>query len=189
MRPWSAGKAAGDFLGKQLHGKGTVEVQGDVNGNPVLAERVDGFKQELSAKYPAIKVLPTEYTEGNSTLNASDTVALAQANPDLNAVYTASNSDLPGVVSGLRSLKPQRKVTIVAWDADPTTLADLKSGVIAALVVQNPKSEASTALKAAYDYVNNKVDKTSLKKQNLLPVTIVTKATMDEPQSEALWTC
>lgn len=182
-----AGKFAADYLGKQLNGKGTVEVQGDISGNPVLAERVDGFKQELAAKYPDVKVLPTQYNQGNSNVDASSTVSLAQANPDLNAVYTASNDDLPGVVSGLRSLKPQRKVTIVAWDADPTTLADLKSGVIAALIVQNPRGEAAAALKAAYDYVNGKVDKSKVPAEQLLPVTVVTKANMDDPKVSLLW--
>jgi ribose transport system substrate-binding protein len=185
----TAGKDAADYLGAALNGKGTVEVQGDISYNPVLADRVNGFKQELAAKYPAIKVLPTGFTQGNESLTASDTVALAKANPSLNAVYTASNSDLPGVVSGLRSLNPQRKVTIVSWDADPTTLADLKAGIIAALIVQNPKQEATLALQAAYNYVNNKVNKTQLTKENLLPVTVVTKATMNEPQDTTLWTC
>jgi ribose transport system substrate-binding protein len=184
----AAGKAAADYLGAALHGKGTVEIQGNISGVPNLAKRADGFTQEMAAKYPGIKLLPAEYNQGNATLDASNTVALAQANPSLNAVYTVSNSDLPGVVSGLRSLKPQRKVTIVAWDADPNTLADLKAGIIAALIVQNPRAEAATALKTAYDYVNNKIDKASIPKETLLPATVVTTANMTAPQNTLLWT-
>src|SRR5579875_3470261 len=55
------GKVAADNLGQQIGGKGTVAV---INVNPGISTtdaRIQGFANEMKAKYPNVKVLATQY--------------------------------------------------------------------------------------------------------------------------------
>jgi ribose transport system substrate-binding protein len=55
------GKNAADYIGEKLGGKGNVVVLRSYTGIPIDLERYTGFKDELTAKYPNIKIL----TEGD----------------------------------------------------------------------------------------------------------------------------
>lgn len=182
------GVQAADYLGEKLNGKGTVIIQGSLAGNPTHKDRADGFVEELAAKYPDIKVLPIQYTLGEGNKAATTTAALAQANPDVNAAYTVSNGDLPGTLAGLKTAGV-KGATIVAWDADENTLKALNDGTVAALVVQDPKTEAATTLQNAYDLATGKTTEDQLTKDLLLPTKIVTKDNVNSPEVQSIIKC
>ena len=61
-----------------------------------------------------------------------------------------------GVDTGLKSAHANGKVKIVGYDADPTQIADLKAGVVQALVAQEPYQEGVDGVDQAVNALTGK---------------------------------
>jgi ribose transport system substrate-binding protein len=134
------GAKAADYLAKIMGGKGSVIVMNEQPGVSTTMARIAGFTQEIK-KFPGIKQLPTQYTGDNPAKAAQAITAVYAANPDLGGVFATNVLVAQGVDTGLKTAHATSKVKIIGYDADPTQVADLKSGVVQALVAQEPYQE------------------------------------------------
>ncbi len=178
----TAGAAAADELAELIEGRGKVAIQGAVPGLLTLKERVDGFKERLAAEHPGIDVLPTQFSGGDPAKAASATQALLKAHPDLNAVYTVVSLDTPPTLAGVKAAGRAGKVTLVSWDATPGNIRLLKKGSVAAIVAQDPVKTIQTALQTAHKLATGSVEASAVKRQVLLPATVITDENLDEPE-------
>jgi ribose transport system substrate-binding protein len=132
------GKDAADALAKLVGSKGTVMV---VNVNPGISTtdaRDKGFKEEMAAKYPNIKVLPTQYDNDTPSKAAQIVTSTYAAHPDLVGIFAANVLTAEGVATGIKEAHATGKIKNISFDAEPSDITDLKSGVVDALIAQEP---------------------------------------------------
>ena len=149
----SGGKAAADFVGKALGGKGVVALMSLSPTATTQVERIDSFSQEIKAAYPGITVLPVQYT--TQATSDSETVArsILAAHPGVKAFFGSAEPNAEGVAAALKALSLTGKVLNVGFDASPTEVALLKSGEINATIAQPAAEEGADAAQFAYDKI------------------------------------
>jgi ribose transport system substrate-binding protein len=149
------GAKAADYLAKVMNGKGSVIVMNEQPGVSTTMARIAGFTKEIK-KFPGIKQLPTQYTGDNPAKAAQAITAVYAAHPDLGGVFATNVLVSEGVNTGLKTAHATGKVKIVGYDADPTQIADLKSGVVQALVAQEPYQEGVQGVDQAVNALTGK---------------------------------
>jgi ribose transport system substrate-binding protein len=153
------GELGGVGLAKQLGGKGKVAIIApSASISYTVAQRIAGFKAGI-AKYPGITLVATEYSGGDSSKAAALTAALLQAQPDLGGIFATDTGSGEGAASALLAAGARGKVHLVAYDASPKEVADLKSGALQGLVAQDPYSYGYQTVKWAAQVLEGKVKK------------------------------
>lgn len=146
------GKIGAEFIAKKLGGKGLVSVQ---TGSPqanTQAARVKGAQAAFASSFPAIKQIPVIQNASVGASQTSTTAALV-AHPDLAAIF-----DVTGFCTGQQGAveKAGKNALVVCFDSSPAEDKLLKSGKIAAEVVQPAYQEGTTAVDAAYHELTGK---------------------------------
>ncbi len=172
------GKVAADTLAQLIGDKGTVMV---VNVNPGISTtdaRDQGFKQEMAAKHPNIKVLTTQYDNDEQAKAAQILTSTYAAHPDLNGVFAANTISAEGVATGIRNAGATGKIKVVGFDAEPQSIQDLKNGVVDALVAQEPALIGKDGIDQAVNALSGK----PVTPQIGTGLVSITKANMDQQQ-------
>jgi ribose transport system substrate-binding protein len=149
------GAKAADALAKLVGSKGSVVVMNEQPGVSTTEQRIQGFTQEIK-KYPNIKLLPTQFVGDNPAKAAQAITALYAAHSDLAGVFATNVLVAQGVDTGLKTAGAASKVKIVGDDADPTQIADLKSGIVEALIAQEPFQEGVDGVQQAVNALTGK---------------------------------
>jgi ribose transport system substrate-binding protein len=149
------GALAADALAKLIGDKGSVVVMNEQAGVSTTEARIAGFDKEIK-KFKNIKVLPTQFTGDSPTPAAQKINALYSANPNLAGVFATNVLVAEGVDTGLKQTGAAGKVKIVGYDADPEQVADLKKGIVEALVAQQPYQEGVDGVRQAVNAINGK---------------------------------
>jgi len=149
----SGGKAAADFVGKALAGKGEVALMSLSPTATTQVARIQSFEKEIKAAYPGITVLPVQYTA--QATSDSETVArsILAAHPGVKAFFGSAEPNAEGVAAALKALGMTGKVLNVGFDASPTEVTLLKSGEINATIAQPAAEEGADAAQFAYDKI------------------------------------
>jgi ribose transport system substrate-binding protein len=170
----SGGKDAADFVGKALGGKGEVALLSLSPTATTQVERIASFKQEISAAYPGITVLPVQFTA--QATSDSETVArsILAAHPGVKAFFGSAEPNAEGVAAALKALGESGKVINVGFDASPTEVGLLKSGGIQAVVAQPAAEEGADAAQFAYDEITG--DSSGITASAQLPDVLITAA-------------
>lgn len=150
------GKLAADFVGKKLNGSGEVAILSLSATASTQVERVQGFENELKAKYPNIKVATVQYTGQSVAASTTAVNSILLAHPGVKAIYSVSGTGAEGTAAALSSDGKASQITNVGFDAGPNTVKLLKSGGIAATVAQQPTLEGQYAAQFAYDALTGK---------------------------------
>jgi ribose transport system substrate-binding protein len=155
------GAKAADALAKLIGDKGSVVVMNEQPGVSTTEQRIQGFLQEIK-KYPNIKPLATQYVGDNPAKAAQAITALYSAHQDLAGVFATNVLVAQGVDTGLKTAGVSSKVKMIGYDADPTQVADLKSGVVDALIAQEPFQEGVDGVQQAVNALTGKPTKSVL---------------------------
>jgi ribose transport system substrate-binding protein len=155
------GELAAAELAKLIHDKGSVVVMNEQPGVSTTEGRIQGFMDGIK-KYKGITVLKTQYTGDNPTQAASTITALYAAHPTLSGVFATNVLVAEGTDTGLKSTGAAGKVKIVGYDADPEQIADLKKGIVQALVAQQPYAEGVDGVEQAVNAIDGKPTKNIL---------------------------
>jgi ribose transport system substrate-binding protein len=177
----AAAKAA-DEMGTLLNGTGKIALLEFVPGSATNDQRVNGFKQELAAKYPNIQIVADQANGSDSAKALSQTQNILSAHPDIKGIYAANQQGGEGAAQALNAASLGGKVHLISFDASDPLVSDLQNGTVDALVVQNPFKMGFDSLKAMVNQLRNGV-----KAQNEdTGVTLVTKANFNDPATKAL---
>ena len=156
------GKLAADYLAKSLGKKGgSVVVMNEQPGVSTTEARIAGFVKEIK-KFKNIKLLKTQFTGDNPAQAASTISSLFAANSNLGGVFATNVLVAEGTDTGLKNEGVAGKVKIVGYDADPEQVADLKKGVVEALVAQEPYQEGVDGVQQAVNALTGKPTKSIL---------------------------
>ncbi|OYV33188.1 MAG: ABC transporter substrate-binding protein [Rhodospirillales bacterium 20-64-7] len=181
-----AGKEAADALGAAVKAK-TGADKGDVAlitalpGVGSLDQRASGFKDELAAKFPDLKLVASKVADGQPTTGLNITTDLLTSNPNLVGIY-ASNLPMSQGASEAVAENHPAKLSLICGDSDDKLVHLLKSGVVSALIVQNPYRMGYEGVKIALEASEGK----PVPKQIDTGVTVITQANVNTPKAQAL---
>ena len=112
-------------------------------------------------KYPNIEYLGTEYCNDNPTLAAFITTSTLRSTPDLKGIFGANLFSGQGAGTGLKQAGKENEVSVVAFDASPTQVEDLRRGRLDALIAQHPNDIGDKGVRIAVDYLKTNKEPTS----------------------------
>ena len=133
---YKAGQMAADRIGKILRGKGTVAIVAVQPGGASTEAREKGFEDALRDKYPGIQIVDKRFGMADIAKSLLAAENMLTAHPTLDALFASNESSSMGAAQALRGRA--RKAKLVGFDASPTLLDDLRSGLIDSLIVQDP---------------------------------------------------
>ena len=169
------GRLAADTLGNLIGGKGTVAVISVAKGVSTTDARVQGFQQEMAAKFPGVKLLAEQNDDADSVSTATSFIeGDIAANTDLSGAFAANVITAQGAASGISHAGKTGKVKLATFDADPTQMSMMTSGTIQLAIAQEPALEGSDGVQQAL----NAIDGKTVTKNIATPLIAVTSANM-----------
>ena len=146
----AGGRLAGEYLAKQLKGKGNVAIIGQPTVTSVL-DRTQGFKEAI-AKYQDIKIVADMNAEGVRDKAMQVTSDILQAHPDLDGIFGINDDSALGALDAVQQYK-RMNVKIVGYDATPPAIdAIIKDTPLKADVIQYPKKIGETTIDKIKEY-------------------------------------
>ncbi len=168
------GQLAADFIGKQIGGSGEVAVLSLSATASTQVQRVQGFQNELKAKFPNIKLVTVQYVGQAISDSTTATNAIMLAHPNLKAIFSVAETGAEGAEVALQTTAAGRKVINVAFDASPSEVKLLQAGKLSATIAQDPALEGKLAAQYAFDKLTGKTS--SIKAQVQLNDVLITSA-------------
>lgn len=181
------GRIAADGLAaaiKEATGKeeGDIAIITSLPGVGSLDQRHNGFVEQITAKYPGLKVVADKYADGQATTGLNMMTDLITANPNLVGVFASNLIMAQGVGQAIAENKLGEKIKVIGFDSDEKTVGFLKEGVLAGLVVQDPYRMGYDGIKTAL--AASKKEKVEANVDT--GANLVTKANMADPKIDAL---
>jgi ribose transport system substrate-binding protein len=173
------GKQAGEALAREIGEEGKVLVISVKPGISTTDQRQQGFEEAIK-KYPNIEYLGTRFCNDDPTVAASITTSTLQSNPDLKGIFGANVFSGQGAGTGVRQSGKKNQVSVVAFDASPTQVEDLRSGNVDVLIAQHPNDIGDRGVRIAVDYLES--DKEPSSKQITTGFTTVTRNNIEDPE-------
>ncbi|TIS74653.1 MAG: ABC transporter substrate-binding protein, partial [Mesorhizobium sp.] len=143
------GRVAADGLAAAIGEANGGKIEGDVAlitalpGAGSLEQRAQGFKEQLAAKYPGLKLIADKYADGQAT------TGLNTANPNLKGIFASNLIMAQGVGQAIAENSLAGKVGLIGFDSDEKLVKFLNDGVISGLVVQDPYRMGYDGIKTA----------------------------------------
>lgn len=149
---YQGGVLAAQSMGHALGGKGNVLVVRHIAGSHAAARRVSGFVDTISNEFPGIKIVDSRSGQDTAAIAKTVTEDMLMRHPDAQGVF-ACNVDLS--VGALQALQEQKRtdVKLVAFDPDRMLLDGLRSGQVAAIIVQDPYKMGYEGVRVVADYI------------------------------------
>jgi ribose transport system substrate-binding protein len=152
---YNAGAMGGAALAKLIGEKGTVIFIGIDATSENGRQRENGFRDEIK-KYPNIKVLPTQHSQGDISRAMNVTSDLLTGNPDVVGIFCAQDNGGTGAAQIVKQRGQKDKIKIVAFDSSPDEFQLFLDGFMDALVVQDPFMQGYQGIYALDKVINNK---------------------------------
>ena len=159
---------------------GTIGMQMNME-NAALDFRMQGFRDYMAEKAPALVLTDTQYNGNNSADAQADAEGTISAVSDLIGFYAGNNVTCDGVCNALRAADMKEGIVSVGVDSDDVEIAALRDGYLSAIIVQDAFTQGykcmENAILTAYEGKNPE----TTKEVNVPPV-IVTGANIDSEE-------
>jgi len=146
----------------------------DARNSFIQNQREDSFRAVVDAAGAVF----TQAVSGDNVQEKAAKAAedLVTAQPDLDFIYTTGE---PATVGAVAALATNTTTKIIGWDLTKEVIAAVDSGLAVAIVQQNPKQEGVEAVNEIKAIIDGATPKGFID----VPITIVTKANVDEFRS------
>jgi ribose transport system substrate-binding protein len=135
----AAAALAADKMGEKLGGKGKVGVIIHDQTSRTGIDRGKGFIDEMTKKYPDIKIIGPQYGGGDQAKSADLAKSMLSANPDINGFFGGNEGSIIGVLNAATELHlDQTKLTIIGYDSGQKQIDAINSGLEYGAVQQSP---------------------------------------------------
>ena len=162
----AGGEAGGRWLAEAMPGGGQLGVLLCVAGHPVTTARLEGFKSGLGDA--PFKVVATADAECDRAKGRKTMEDMISAHPDLDAVFSTSDSQSLGAVAALAAAGKDPE--FVSFDAQPEAVKAIQGGkVLDASVAWSAHTIGSDAVKAAVAAARGE----AVQPETMVPVTVV----------------
>jgi ribose transport system substrate-binding protein len=140
-------------------------------------DRLAGFKSQIAAKYPGLKIVATGYSQANPATANTNINNWLTAYPNLAGIFAIDGTNAQGAAAALRAKGIVGKVKLIGYDAYKTNVDLLKQGVFTALISQTPEEQGRRAVQTLVKYLRNGNSKTGIEPNVTLPNIILDKTT------------
>lgn len=131
------GKVSADLIAAQTGGKGQVGIIGTDQTTPNQVEQVKGFKAQIAAKYPGMKVVVWESDNSDAAIAAQKIPAMLSAYPSINYLWIIEGAAPGAVPTALKEAgKTPGQIGVLAIDAQEATLKAIQDGWISTTLNQ-----------------------------------------------------
>lgn len=183
---YKGGQMAGEQLAKLLGGKGKVILLRYAVGSASTEAREKGFLEALG-KHADIKLISSDQYAGptrDTSYSASQNL-LRRFGQEVDGIFCPNENSTIGMTMALRDIgRAGGKVKMVGFDAGSQSVADLKSGDVQGLVVQNPLFMGYKGVMTIVEHIQGK----PVEKRIDTGVVLVTKENMgDDSVKELLY--
>lgn len=140
------GELAAEEMSAQLPDGGKVLL---LAASPTITtdtQRLQGFQDGAS---DALEVLEPQYAYSQPAQATSIVNTTLLEHDDLAGIFAADGTTCTGAVAGLQNSGKVGEVALICYDAYSNQVADLESGIVSALIAQDPAQEARLALEYA----------------------------------------
>lgn len=138
---------AADKMAEAIGGAGKVAVISHDQTSVTGIERVDGFVNQVAAKYPDIEIVTVQYGGGDHLISTEITKSILTANPDIKGIFGANEGSAIGVVNGVT--ESGSDIVIIGYDSGAAQKGAVRSGVMTGAITQNPVGIGYETVKAA----------------------------------------
>jgi ribose transport system substrate-binding protein len=173
------GQMGADRLGQILHGKGKIVMVNTTPGGASTTAREAGFRDELKAKFPAIKILDERFGMASIAQSLTVTENMLTAHPDLDGMFASNESGSEGAARALRGRRS--KIKLVGFDSSPALIDEVKAGWINTLIIQDPFRIGETAV----DHAVRAIRREKLPRKTFLPPRYVDLGNLNDPDIDA----
>jgi ribose transport system substrate-binding protein len=170
--------------------KGQLAIIAFGPGDPYEGPRYLNMVKVLRAKYPKIEVLPVQYAASDENKGAEVAAGLLARYPHLGAIYATDGPAGEGAVAALTDAHKIGVIKVIAFDAEPLQVRDLRQGSTQALYAQAPYIEGYTAVTHLVQYLRSAVGSKGGKVSPSVPYYVpspqnfITKANLSSPATQ-----
>jgi ribose transport system substrate-binding protein len=179
---YEGGQMAGRALARLLNGNGKVAMIMHAPGSGSTMDRERGFEDVIKGEFPGITIVASQFGQSDRSKAMAATENILTAHPALDGIFASSEPSSVGASLALKSRSLNGKVQLVAFDSSDGMIEDLKAGVIAAMVVQDPFRMGHDAVKTIVDKLNGQTPP----KRIDLSARVITKADLDKVEVQRL---
>lgn len=135
------GKRAADQLIKGTGGKGNVAILLGSSGNGVTIDRTKGFKDQIAAKAPDVKIVAEQTGDFARDKGQSVTEQLLQAHPDITAIYAENDEMGLGAQAAIAAAGKTagKDIQIYSIDGTKNAVQQITTGAYNGVIESNPK--------------------------------------------------
>jgi ribose transport system substrate-binding protein len=134
----AGGRLAADFVARAIGGEGSVGIIGQQEVQTGL-DRENGFKEELAAKHPNIKVVAVLNGGGVRDRSLKAAEDMLQGNSGIKAIFGINDDSALGALSAAEA-RGRGDLVIVGYDATPEAVRAIRRGSqLKADVAQQPR--------------------------------------------------
>lgn len=178
----AAAALAADKMAELIGGEGEVAVIAHDQTSRTGIDRVKGFTDQITSKYPKIVIVDTQYGGGDQLKSTDLAKAIIQAHPNLKGFFGANEGSIIGVLNAAKELGMEGKLTIIGYDSGQQQMDAIRSGAESGAITQNPIGIGYKCVEAAVKAYNGET----------LPKVIDTgfmwydKTNIDDPEIQAV---
>jgi ribose transport system substrate-binding protein len=154
-----AAATAADHMA-QLVGSGEVAVLVHDQTSRTGIDRRDGFVNQMKSKYPNITIVDVQYGAGDPAKSTDIAKAVIAAHPNLKGYFGANEGSMKGVMNAVKETGKEGKIVQIGYDAGQQLLDEIRSGVVAGAITQDPIGIGYKCVEAAVKAIKGQaVDK------------------------------
>ena len=127
-----------DKMAELIGGEGEVAIIAHDQTSRTGIDRVKGFTDQITAKYPKIKIVDTQYGGGDQLKSTDLAKTIIQAHPNLKGFFGANEGSIIGVLNGVKELGMEGKMIVIGYDSGQQQMDAIRSGAESGAVTQNP---------------------------------------------------
>ncbi len=166
-------EAAGEQAGQWVVDEGLAEARYgvvDARNSFIQNQREDSFRATVDGAGAQF----TQAVDGKNVQEQAATAAqnLVTAQPDLGFVYTTGE---PATVGAVAALDPAGATKVIGWDLTAEVIAGIDSGLVTAVVQQDPRQEGVEAVEELAAILDGEQPQEFID----VPITIVTAENVD----------
>jgi ribose transport system substrate-binding protein len=133
----AGGRMAGEYLLKQLGGKGNLVELVGIPGSSAARERGEGFDSAIEGK-PGVKLVAKQAANFDRAQGLTVMENILQGNKNIQGVFAQNDEMALGAERAIEEAG-LKNVDIVGFDATPDAVAAVKAGKLTATVQQKPE--------------------------------------------------
>jgi len=145
----AAAALAADKMAELIGGAGEVAVIAHDQTSRTGIDRVKGFTDRMTEKYPNITIVATQYGGGDQLRSTDLAKAIIQGHPGLKGFFGANEGSIIGVLNAVTELGMKGKLVVIGYDSGQQQIEAIRSGLEAGAITQDPIGIGYKAVEAA----------------------------------------